>query len=302
VKHFSILETIGATPTVRISDLFPEAIKKNIKIWIKLERANPGGSIKDRMALAMIEDGIRSGVISGKTTIIEASSGNTGIGLAMVAAVKKLNIIVVMPESVSIERRKIIEAYGGQVELTPAALGMKGAIDHAGQLRKKMKNSWISSQFTNIANREIHERTTSKEIISDFPLGLDYLFAGIGTGGHISGCANSLKGKYPNIIINGVEPDASAVLSGEKPAPHKIQGIGAGFVPQILLRDHISNIVRVTDEEADRFRTLLPKETGIFAGISTGANLAAIDKSIKNINSGSTVLTFCNDTGERYLA
>ncbi len=302
MKHFSILETIGKTPIISISKFFPVAIEKNIKVWIKLEKHNPGGSIKDRMALAMVDDGIVSGQINDKTTIIEASSGNTGIALSMVAAAKGLSIIVVMPDSVTIERQRIIKAYGGQVELTPGQQGMVGAIERAVELKKQIRNSWISSQFNNIVNREIHQRTTAKEIAADFPNGLDYLIAGIGTGGHISGCAKALKGNYPNLIVTGVEPFESAVLSDEKAGPHLIQGIGAGFIPNIFTKEYIDNIVKVSSEDAYKFAKMLPLETGILAGISTGANLAATNHQLKNIKNESSVLTFCNDTGERYLS
>lgn len=292
----NILETIGNTPIVKINKLFPE----NYNVYIKLERSNPGGSIKDRIALAMIEDAEQKGLINKDTTIIEPTSGNTGIGLAFVAAVKGYKIILVMPESMSVERRKIMEAYGATFELTPREKGMKGAIEKAKELQTSIENSWIPQQFDNEANVNIHKTTTAQEILTDFPDRIDYIITGIGTGGHITGVTSVLKEKFIHLRAFGVEPSLSPVLSGGAPAPHPIQGIGAGFAPIILDQGIIDGYITVDKDEAFEYTKRLAKEEGILAGISTGASLAAIAKRLHEIPEGSVILTFNYDTGERY--
>lgn len=298
MKANNILETIGNTPHLKINRLFKDT--KNV--WIKLEKSNPGGSIKDRIALAMIEDAESKGLLKKDTVIIEPTSGNTGIGLAMVAAVKGYKLILVMPESMSIERRKIMAAHGAQFELTPRDKGMKGAIDKANELANELPSAWIPSQFDNPANNEIHKRTTAQEIIADFPEGIDYLISGVGTGGHISGVAEILKQKFPNIKVFAVEPELSPVISGGKPGPHPIQGIGAGFIPKNLKTDLIDGTISISKDEAFEFAKKAAKLEGLFVGISTGATLAAINKKLKEIEDGATVLGFNYDTGERYLS
>lgn len=297
MKTANILETIGNTPIVKINKLFGA---KNV--WIKLEKNNPGNSIKDRIALAMIEDAERKGVLKPNSVIIEPTSGNTGIGLALVAAVKGYKVILVMPESMSVERRKLMEIYGAEFELTPREKGMKGAIERANELVTQTPNAWSPQQFDNPANVEVHERTTAQEIISDFPEGLDYLITGVGTGGHITGVSKVLKAKFPNLKVIAVEPELSPVLSGGAPGPHPLQGIGAGFVPSILQKDLINEIVQVSKDEAFDFTRRIAKEEGILVGISTGASLAAVSKKLGEIPDGATVLTFNYDTGERYLS
>jgi cysteine synthase A len=293
----TILETIGNTPHVRINRLF----SKNISVWIKLEKANPGASIKDRIALSMIEDAERKGLLNSGSVIIEPTSGNTGIGLAMVAAVKGYRLIVVMPESMSIERRKIMTTYGAELELTQREKGMKGAIARAQELRNQIPNSWIPMQFDNQANTEIHRNTTAVEILRDFPDGLDYIVAGVGTGGHITACAEILKKEFPGLRIFAVEPVLSPVLSGGEPAPHPLQGIGAGFIPSIMRPELLDGIITVNKEEAFLFTNRAAREEGLFVGISTGAVLAAVNQKMKEFHTGSKVLTFNYDTGERYL-
>jgi cysteine synthase A len=294
----TILETIGNTPHVRINRLFGD----NISVWIKLEKANPGASIKDRIALSMIEDAERKGLLAPDSVIIEPTSGNTGIGLAIVAAVKGYRLIVVMPESMSMERRKILTVYGAELELTPREKGMKGAIARAQELRNEIPNSWIPMQFDNQANTEIHRNTTAAEILRDFPDGLDYIVAGVGTGGHITACAEILKKEFPGLRIFAVEPVLSPVLSGGEPAPHPLQGIGAGFIPSILRTELIDGIITVNKEEAFLFTNRAAREEGLFVGISTGAVLAAVDQKMKEeFHAGSKILTFNYDTGERYL-
>lgn len=297
MKANSILETIGNTPHVRINRLF----NPDITVWMKLEKANPGASIKDRIALAMINDAEASGILKPGSVIIEPTSGNTGIGLAMVAAVKKYRIILVMPESMSVERRKIMSAYGAEFDLTPREKGMKGAIERARQLHAEIPGSWIPMQFDNKSNTEIHKKTTAVEILNDFPEGLDYLFAGVGTGGHITGCAEILKKAFPALKVFAVEPDQSPVLSGGTPGPHPLQGLGAGFVPSILRTDLLDGIIRINREEAYSYTLRAGKEEGLFIGISSGAVLAAINKKKDEIPAGSRILTFNYDTGERYL-
>jgi cysteine synthase A len=298
MKANSILETIGNTPNVKINRLFPS----RVNVWIKLERTNPGGSIKDRIALSMIEDAERRGILKKDSIIIEPTSGNTGIGLAMVAAVKGYKLILVMPESMSIERRRILCAYGANLELTPREKGMRGAIERAAELAAKLPNAWIPQQFENPSNVEAHERTTAQEIIKDFPEGVDFLITGVGTGGHITGCANVLKKKFPNVKVFAVEPSLSPVISGGAPNPHPLQGIGAGFIPKNLHLDILDGVIQVTKEEAFEYTVRAAKEEGIFVGISTGAALAAVAQKIQSIPDGSTVLTFNYDTGERYLS
>lgn len=298
MKVNNILETIGNTPHVRINRLYGN----NHEVWMKLERANPGGSIKDRIALSMIEDAEKRGTINKGTTIIEPTSGNTGIGLALVCAVKGYKLVLVMPESMSIERRKLMSAYGATFDLTPREKGMKGAIARAQELQAETPNSWIPQQFENPANVDVHHRTTAQEILRDFPEGLDYVITGVGTGGHITGVAEILKPKFPNLKVFAVEPAASPVISGGSPGPHPIQGIGAGFIPANLHMDAIDGAIQVTKEEAFEMAVRSAKEEGIFVGISSGAALAATGKKLAEIPAGSRVLTFCYDTGERYLS
>lgn len=298
MKATNILETIGNTPIVKINKLF--GAKKNV--WIKLERTNPGNSIKDRIALAMIEDAERKGLLNPDSVIIEPTSGNTGIGLALVAAVKGYKVILVMPESMSVERRKLMEIYGAQFELTPREKGMKGAIEKANELVSQIPNAWSPQQFDNPANVEVHERTTAQEIIADFPEGLDYLITGVGTGGHITGLAKVLKAKFPKLKVIAVEPELSPVLSGGSPSPHPLQGIGAGFVPSIYNNEWIDEIVQVGKDEAFENTRNIAKLEGILVGISTGASLSAVAKKLETIPDGANVLTFNYDTGERYLS
>lgn len=297
MKANSILETIGKTPHVNLSRLFP-----NRNVWIKLERNNPGNSIKDRIALAMIEDAEAKGLLTPDSVIIEPTSGNTGIGLALVAAVKGYKLILVMPESMSIERRKLMSIYGAEFELTPREKGMRGAIERAAELTAGTPNAWSPSQFDNQANVEVHKKTTAKEIFEDFPDGLDYIITGVGTGGHITGVAAVLKEKYPNLKVFAVEPELSPVLSGGSPSPHPIQGIGAGFVPSIYQSSLIDGVIQVGKDEAFEFTRDIAKKEGILVGISTGAALAAVNKKLAEIPEGAKVLTFNYDTGERYLS
>lgn len=298
MKAQNILETIGNTPHVKINRLFGD----RVEVWMKLERANPGGSIKDRIALSMIEDAEQKGLLSKNTVLIEPTSGNTGIGLTIVAAAKGYKLILTMPESMSLERRRYLKALGAQLELTPKEKGMKGAIERAQELHKENPNSWIPNQFENDANPDIHRRTTAQEIITDFPEGIDYLITGVGTGGHITGCAEVLKAKFPQLKVFAVEPEASPVISGGNPGPHSIQGIGAGFIPKVLNTDILDGVIQVANEDAFRFAVRCVKEEGIFIGISSGAALAAVNKKLPEIPDGSRVLTFCYDTGERYLS
>ncbi len=298
MKANNILQTIGDTPHVRINRLFG----KDAEVWFKLERANPGGSIKDRIALAMIEDAEASGLLNANSIIIEPTSGNTGIGLAMVAAVKGYKIILVMPESMSIERRKLMAAYGAEFELTPREKGMKGAIEKATELVAATPNAWMPQQFKNPANIAVHERTTALEILRDFPDGLDYIITGVGTGGHLTGTAEVLKKHFPKLQVFAVEPELSPVISGGSPGPHPIQGIGAGFIPDNLHTALLDGVIQVSKDEAFDFAQRSAREEGIFVGVSSGATLAAIHKKLKEIPVGSRVLGFCYDTGERYLS
>jgi cysteine synthase A len=298
MKLNNILEIIGNTPHVKINNLF----SSDYEVWYKLERQNPAGSIKDRIALSMIEDAEKKGKINKDTVIIEPTSGNTGIGLSMVCAVKKYRLILVMPESMSIERRKIMAAFGAEFVLTPREKGMKGAIEKANELIQTTPNSWMPMQFDNPANVDVHIKTTAQEILNDFPDGLDYLITGVGTGGHITACAIVLKEKFPNLKVFAVEPELSPVLSGGQPGPHPIQGIGAGFVPSILRRDLLDGIITVSKEEAFHFAKECALKEGIFIGISSGASLAAVNKKLTEIKKGSRILAFNYDTGERYLS
>lgn len=300
MKLNNILESIGKTPHLKLNRLFPE----NYDIWMKLERNNPGASIKDRIALAMIEDAEKKGLLKHDTIIIEPTSGNTGIGLAMVSAVKGYQLILVMPESMSIERRKLMASYGAKFVLTPREKGMKGAIEQAKKLVEENSNSWMPMQFDNEANVKVHMETTSNEILNDFPEGIDFLVTGVGTGGHITGCAEVLKSKFPNLKVYAVEPELSPVLSGGSPSPHPIQGIGAGFIPSIYKKDLIDGIVQVSKDDAFEFAKKSAKNEGVLIGISSGASLAAVNKLISSgvIKEGNKVLTFCYDTGERYLS
>jgi cysteine synthase len=294
----NVLETIGRTPEIRINRLFGDTHQ----VWIKSERANPGGSIKDRIALAMVEAAEKSGQLKPGGTIIEPTSGNTGIGLAMVAAVKGYSIVLVMPDSMSIERRRLMLAYGAKFDLTPKEKGMKGAIARAQELAAQTPLSWIPQQFENEANVDVHERTTAREIAEDFPDGIDYLITGVGTGGHITGCAKVLKQKWPKLKVFAVEPTQSAVLSGGQPGPHPIQGLGAGFVPQIMDTKLLDGVIAVEAEASREMARRCAREEGILVGISSGAALAAIAQKLKDIPAGATILGFNYDTGERYLS
>jgi cysteine synthase A len=298
VKAHNILETIGHTPHIRINRLFGAGAN----VWIKSERSNPGGSVKDRIALAMVEDAERRGLLQPGGTIIEPTSGNTGIGLAMVAAVKGYKLILVMPESMSIERRRLMLAYGASFDLTPREKGMKGAIARAEELLACTPGSWMPQQFENPANVDVHVRTTAQEILQDFPEGIDVLITGVGTGGHLSGTAKVLKAKFPQLKVFAVEPAASPVISGGAPAPHPIQGIGAGFVPRNLDTSLLDGVIQVDAEAAREFARRSAREEGMLVGISSGATLAAIAQKLPELPAGSTVLGFNYDTGERYLS
>ena len=298
MKAQSILDTIGNTPHIRINKLFGATHN----VWIKSERSNPGGSIKDRIALAMVEDAEKSGALKSGGVIIEPTSGNTGIGLAMVAAVKGYKLVLVMPDSMSVERRRLMLAYGATFDLTPREKGMKGAIARAQELAAATPNSWIPQQFENPANIEVHVRTTAAEILADFPKGIDVLITGVGTGGHLTGCARLLKAKWPSLKVFAVEPAASAVISGGAPSPHPIQGIGAGFIPKNLDRSLIDGTIQVDAEPAREMARRAAWEEGMLVGISSGATLAAIAQKLPEIAAGATVLGFNYDTGERYLS
>lgn len=294
----SILDTIGRTPHVRINRLFGS----DHEVWIKLERANPGASIKDRIALSMIEDAEKRGVLKPDSVIIEPTSGNTGIGLAMVCAVKGYKLILVMPESMTLERRRVMAAYGASFDLTPREKGMKGAIARAQELLSSTPNSWMPQQFENEANLEVHRRTTAQEVLADFPEGLDAIITGVGTGGHITALAEVLKPKWPKLKVFAVEPAKSPVISGGAPSPHPIQGIGAGFIPKNLKKELLDGVIQVEHTDAYEFARRAAKEEGLFIGVSSGASLTAVKQKLPELPKGSRVLTFCYDTGERYLS
>ena len=298
MKANNILETIGHTPHIRMNRLFGA----NHNVWIKSERSNPGGSIKDRIALSMIEDAEKSGVLKPGGTIIEPTSGNTGVGLAMVAAVKGYKLILVMPDSMSVERRRLMLAYGASFDLTPREKGMKGAIARAQELAAATPNAWVPQQFDNPANIEVHARTTALEILADFPDGLDAIITGVGTGGHLSGVAQVLKTKWPQLKVFAVEPSQSPVISGGAPAPHPIQGIGAGFIPKNLLVDLLDGVILVEAEPAREMARRSAREEGMLVGISSGATLAAIAQKLPELPAGAKVLGFNYDTGERYFS
>ena len=298
MKANSILETIGNTPHIRVNRLFGATHQ----VWIKSERGNPGGSIKDRIALSMVEDAEASGKLKPGGTIIEPTSGNTGVGLAMVAAVKGYRLVLVMPDSMSIERRRLMLAYGARFELTPRANGMKGAIARATELIAATPGAWMPQQFENPANIEVHARTTAREILADFPQGVDTLITGVGTGGHLTGCAQVLKNVWPQLKVFAVEPSASPVISGGAPAPHPIQGIGAGFVPTNLHTALLDGVIQVEAEAARDYARRSARDEGMLVGISSGATLAAIAQKLPEIAPGSTVLGFNYDTGERYFS
>jgi cysteine synthase A len=297
MRAANILETIGNTPHIRMGRLFPDA-----EVWIKSERQNPGGSIKDRIALAMIEDAEASGALKPGGTIVEPTSGNTGIGLAMVAAVKGYRIILVMPESMSLERRRLMLAYGATFDLTPREKGMKGAIARAQEIVGETPGAWMPQQFENPANIEVHVRTTSREILVDFPGGLDAIITGVGTGGHITGVAQVLKAEWPGLKVFAVEPTLSPVISGGQPSPHPIQGIGAGFIPGNLHTELLDGVVQVDPADAKEMARKAARTEGMLVGISSGATLAAIAQKLPELGAGAKVLGFNYDTGERYLS
>jgi cysteine synthase A len=298
MKADTILQTIGNTPHVRINRLFGSSHQ----VWIKSERSNPGGSIKDRIALSMVEAAEKNGTLQPGATIIEPTSGNTGVGLAMVAAVKGYKLILVMPDSMSVERRRLMLAYGASFDLTPREKGMKGAIARAYELSLTIPGSWIPQQFENPANVEAHVNSTALEILADFPNGVDALITGVGTGGHITGCAQVLKAKWPQLKVFAVEPTGSPVISGGAPAPHPIQGIGAGFIPKNLNTALLDGVIQVDAEPAREMARRCAREEGILVGISSGATLAAIAQKLPELPAGATVLGFNYDTGERYLS
>jgi cysteine synthase A len=301
MKASSVLATIGHTPHIRVNRIFGAACQTH-HIYIKSERSNPGGSIKDRIALSMVEAAEKSGALQPGGTIIEPTSGNTGVGLAMVAAVKGYPLVLVMPDSMSIERRRLMLAYGAKFELTPREKGMNGAIARAKELVAQTPSAWMPQQFENPANIEVHVRTTAEEILADFPQGVDYLITGVGTGGHLSGVAQVLKARFPNTKVYAVEPSASPVISGGKPSPHPIQGIGAGFIPVNLQTGLLDGVIQVEGDAAKDYARRSAAEEGLLVGISSGATLAAIAKKLPDMPAGSTVLGFNYDTGERYLS
>lgn len=298
MKAATILETIGRTPHIRVNRLFGSGHQ----VWIKSERSNPGGSIKDRIAMAMVESAEKTGALKPGGTIIEPTSGNTGVGLAMVAAVKGYRLILVMPDSMSVERRRLMLAYGASFELTPREKGMKGSIARAEELAATIPNAWIPQQFENAANIAIHAQTTALEILADFPEGLDVIITGVGTGGHLTGCAQVLKQHWPHLKVYAVEPKASPVISGGAPSPHPIQGIGAGFIPKNLDTTLLDGVIQVDAEDAREFGRRAAREEGMLVGISSGATLAAIHQKLPELPAGTSVLGFNYDTGERYLS
>lgn len=297
MKAQNVLDTIGNTPHIRLQRLFAGA-----EVWVKSERNNPGGSIKDRIALAMVEDAEARGLLKPGGTIIEPTSGNTGVGLAMVAAVKGYRLILVMPDSMSIERRRLMLAYGASFDLTPREKGMKGAIARARELLEQHPGSWMPQQFENAANPAVHLKTTAQEILRDFPEGLDALVTGVGTGGHISGCAQVLKAAWPQLKVYAVEPSASPVISGGQPSPHPIQGIGAGFIPAVLDTALLDGVIQVEAEAAREYARRCAREEGLLVGISSGTTLAAIAQKLPELPASARVLGFNYDTGERYLS
>ena len=297
MKAQNVLDTIGNTPHIRLQRLFAGA-----EVWVKSERNNPGGSIKDRIALAMVEDAEARGLLKPGGTIIEPTSGNTGVGLAMVAAVKGYRLILVMPDSMSIERRRLMLAYGASFDLTPREKGMKGAIARARELLEQHPGSWMPQQFENAANPAVHLKTTAQEILRDFPEGLDALVTGVGTGGHISGCAQVLKAAWPQLKVYAVEPSASPVIRGGQPSPHPIQGIGAGFIPAVLDTALLDGVIQVEAEAAREYARRCAREEGLLVGISSGATLAAIAQKLPELPASARVLGFNYDTGERYLS
>jgi cysteine synthase len=298
MKANNILELIGNTPHIRINKLFPS----EYEVWMKLEKNNPGASIKDRIALSMIEEAEQSGELKPGGIIIEPTSGNTGIGVALVGAVKGYRVILVMPESMSLERRRIMKILGAEFVLTPREKGMKGAIAQATELVETTPGSWMPRQFENPANPKVHRERTAQEVLDDFPEGFDCLITGVGTGGHITGVGQVLKEKFPSTKVFAVEPAISAVISGGEPGPHPIQGIGAGFIPQVLDKSVLDGVITVSKEEAFEFTQKAALLEGLFIGISSGASLAAVNKKITELPAGSRILTFCYDTGERYLS
>ena len=298
MKAHTILDTIGHTPHVRIQRLFGTGAN----VWIKSERSNPGGSVKDRIALAMVEAAEKSGALKPGGTIVEPTSGNTGIGLAMVAAVKGYKLVLVMPDSMSVERRRLMLAYGASFDLTPREKGMKGAIARAQELVASTPGAWMPQQFENPANIDVHVRTTAQEILADFPDGIDALITGVGTGGHLTGVARVLKAKFSHLKVFAVEPAASPVISGGTPSPHPIQGIGAGFIPQNLDTSLLDGVIQVDAEVAREYARRSAREEGMLVGISSGATLAAIAQKLPELSAGATVLGFNYDTGERYLS
>lgn len=298
MKANNILKTIGNTPHVRINHLF----RSDIEVWMKVERFNPGSSIKDRIALAMIEDAESKGLINKDSVIIEPTSGNTGIGLALVCAVKGYRLILTMPESMSVERRKYMKALGAELVLTPKELGMGGCIAKANELLTEHSNSWMPQQFNNPANVDVHRNSTAKEILADFPEGIDYLITGVGTGGHITGCAEAIKEKFPQLKTFAVEPEKSPVISGGQKGLHRLQGIGAGFVPQVLNKDALDGTILVSEEDAFEMARQCALKEGIFVGISSGATLAAVMQKQSDFAPGSRIIIFSYDTGERYLS
>ncbi len=297
MKAESVLQTIGRSPHIRFSRMFPGA-----EVWIKSERSNPAGSVKDRIALAMVEAAEADGSLRPGGTIVEPTSGNTGVGLAMVAAVKGYKLVLVMPESMSIERRRLMQAYGAKFELTPREGGMKAAIARAEAIVEATPGAWMPQQFENPANIAVHVATTAEEILADFPEGLDAIITGVGTGGHITGCAQVLKPRWPGLQVFAVEPTASAVISGCAPAPHPIQGIGAGFVPANLHTDLLDGVIQVSADDAKDYARRSARQEGVLVGISSGATLAAIASKLPELKPGARVLGFNYDTGERYLS
>jgi len=301
MKANSILDTIGNTPLLRLNRLFAD-VRPDVEVWVKLERQNPGGSIKDRIALSMIEEAEKAGLLTKDSVIVEPTSGNTGVGLALVAAVKGYQLILVMPESMSIERRRLMAAYGAKLELTPREKGMKGAIEKAREIVDSTPGAWLPMQFSNPANIKVHAETTAQEILRDAPEGFDFHITGVGTGGHITAVTEVLKPKFPHMKTFAVEPEASPVISGGAPGPHPIQGIGAGFIPDNLHTAILDGVIQVGQQEAYEFARRAAREEGLFVGVSSGASLAAIAKKLPDMPQGSRVLTFSYDTGERYLS